>query len=72
MKWIQWLAEKASAAQNPATAREWPGRICLASAGLILGCLFFPVVFRLLLIPLIVLFAASLFILLFRLFTNEN
>ncbi len=72
MKWTQWLADAVSAAPKSAAAREWLGRICLASAGLILGCLFFPVVFRLLLIPLIVLFAASLFILLFRLFTNEN
>ncbi|MCI9626996.1 MAG: hypothetical protein HFI90_09495 [Clostridia bacterium] len=46
------------------------GKICLASAAMIAGCIFFPIVFRLLLIPLIVLFAVTLFLVVFRIFCD--
>jgi len=45
-------------------------KLCLTSAAMIVGCIFFPAVFRWLLIPLIVLFAATLFLVVFRIF-NE-
>ena len=43
-------------------------KLCLISAAMIVGCIFFPVVFRLLLIPLIILFAVTLFLVVLRIF----